>query len=168
MWDYLYINLRVCQECIIAKYWMVHNVPALKSKEYIVATINVKIFAGNKFRGRGTYTYRWDILVKNFSRSAPYAKIFIPAYYIILPIYVESFSWQYTAALCGSYIVDIVSRARLLHWSVSVDHWQWQVKTRLRGNGEWRHDCTAVASEDTTVRQWRVKTRLAGSNGEGP
>ena len=38
----------------------------------------------------------------------------------------ESFSWQYMAALRGSYIVDIVSRARLLHrhWSVSVDHWQ--------------------------------------------
>ena len=50
---------------------------------------------------------------KKFS-SAPYAKIFIAAYYIILPIYVESFSWQYMAALCGSYIVDIVSRAPLL------------------------------------------------------
>ena len=78
----------------------------------------------------------------------------------------ESFSWQYTAALHGSYIVDIVSRARLLcrHWSVSVDHWQWRVKTRLRGCGEWRYDCAAVASEDTTTRQWRVKTRLRGSS----
>ena len=52
-------------------------------------TVNVNIFAGNKFCGRGTYTYRWDICGKTFSRSAPYAKIFIPAYYIILPIYVR-------------------------------------------------------------------------------
>ena len=98
-----------------------------------ITTISVKVFAGNKFHGRGTYMYRWDIRVKKVLHSAPYAKIFIPAYYIILPIYVESFSWQYTAALRGSYIVDIVSRARLLrrHWSVSVDHWQWRVKTRL-------------------------------------
>ena len=86
---------------------------------------------------------------KIFPRSVPYAKIFLPTNYIILEIYVESFSWQYTAALRGSYIVDIVSHARLLrrHWSVSVDHWQWRVKTRLRGSGEWRHDCAAVANE---------------------
>ena len=78
--------------------------------------------------------------MKNVSRSAPYAKIFIPAYYIILPIYVESFTWQYNvmAALHGSYIVDIVLRARLLrrHWNVSVDLGQWRVKARLRGSGE--------------------------------
>ena len=52
--------------------------------------------------------------MKKFSRSAPYAKIFIPAYYIILPIYVESFIWQYMAALRGSYIVDIVSHPQSL------------------------------------------------------
>ena len=61
---------------------------------YMPYTVNVKIFADNKFRGRGTYMYRRDICVKIFSHSAPYAKIFMPAYYIILPIYVESFSWQ--------------------------------------------------------------------------
>ena len=83
---------------------------------------------------------------KHFARCTLRAKIFIPAYYIIKPIYVESFSWQYMAALRGSYIVDIVSRARLLrrHWSVSVNHWQW---TRLCGSGEGRHDCVAVANE---------------------
>ena len=106
------------------------------SHTHITHTVNVKIFAGNKFRGRGTYTYRWDIRVKKISRSAPYVRIFIPAYYMILPMSMESFSWQYTAALRGSYIVDIVSRARRLrrHWSVSVDHWQWRVKTRLAGS----------------------------------
>ena len=59
------------------------------------------------------------------------------------------------AVLRGSYIVDIVLRARLLrrHCSVSGDHWEWQVKTRLRGS----------ASEDTTAWQWQVKTRLRGS-----
>ena len=66
--------------------------------------------------------------------SAPYVNIFISTYYIILAIYVESFSRQYMGALRGSYVVDIVSRARLLrrHWSVLVNHWQWRVKTRLR------------------------------------
>ena len=47
-------------------------------------TVNVKIFAGNKLRGRGIYTHRCDIRVKKFLRSAPYPKIFIPAYYIII------------------------------------------------------------------------------------
>ena len=114
-----------------------------------------KNFVGNKFRGRGTYTYRWDIRWKNFCALHPTRKyLYQHIYYIILPIYVESFSWQYTAVLHGSYIVDIVLHARLLrrHCSVSVDHWQWQVKTQLRGS----------ASEDTTAWQWRV-TRLRGS-----
>ena len=72
-----------------------------------------------------------------------------PAYYIILPIYVESITWQYNimATLRGSYIVDIVSRARLL----------------LLLTLECLSGPLAVASEDTTARQWWVKTRLRGS-----
>ena len=79
---------------------------------------------------------------EKISRSAPYAKIFIPAYYIILPIYVRERAsvGNIMAALRGSYVVDMVSRARLLrrYCGVSVDHghWQLRVKTRLRGSGE--------------------------------
>ena len=55
-----------------------------------------------------------------------------------------------------------------------MDHRQWLAKTRLRGSGERRHGCAAVASEDTygcaaaasedtAARQRRAKTRLRGS-----
>ena len=97
-----------------------------------------KNFVGNKFRGRGTYV-QMRYSLENVRALHPTRKyLYQDIYYIILPIYVESFSWQYMAALRGSYILDIVLRARLLrrHCSVSVDHCQWRVKTRLCGSGE--------------------------------
>ena len=71
-------------------------------------TVNVKISRVINFAGEALIRTDEIFACKKFSRSAPYAKIFIPACYIIIITNIrEELHWQYTAALRGSYIVDI-------------------------------------------------------------